>query len=401
MLYLLKTMSPPPHSSFRIPMLDFARGLAMLGILLMNIVSFGLPHAAYLNPAWQGPPSSADAWAWALMDMAAQGKFLTLFALLFGAGLQLLLRRGKRWVHARLFWLMVFGLLHSLLLWDGDILLDYGLIGLVCYGMLRHADSTRMLLRTGMALYLMGLVMLVVLSQVLSPDGGSFWQPGPAEVTYEAWWLTQGGPEAWRNRLSLLNESLLSLGIQYGWLLAGSMLLGAALMRSGWLRGQFSQRHYRRVALWLLPPALLINGLGVVSQWQLQWDYRWCGLLLQIPREIGAPLQAIAYLALCYGFWPTLANWRLTGWIVNVGRMALSSYLLQTLICTTLFNRFGWFMHLDRWQLLLVVPPVWLCNLLVARFWLSLFRQGPIEAIWHWLTAWVAGPVSASSADER
>ncbi|WJM87126.1 DUF418 domain-containing protein YeiB [Dickeya chrysanthemi] len=382
-------------------MLDFARGLAMLGILLMNIVSFGLPHAAYLNPAWQGPPSSADAWAWALMDMAAQGKFLTLFALLFGAGLQLLLRRGKRWVHARLFWLMVFGLLHSLLLWDGDILLDYGLIGLVCYGMLRHADSTRMLLRTGMALYLMGLVMLVVLSQVLSPDGGSFWQPGPAEVTYEAWWLTQGGPEAWRNRLSLLNESLLSLGIQYGWLLAGSMLLGAALMRSGWLRGQFSQRHYRRVALWLLPPALLINGLGVVSQWQLQWDYRWCGLLLQIPREIGAPLQAIAYLALCYGFWPMLANWRLTGWIVNVGRMALSSYLLQTLICTTLFNRFGWFMHLDRWQLLLVVPPVWLCNLLVARFWLSLFRQGPIEAIWHWLTAWVAGPVSASSADER
>lgn len=147
------------------------------------------------------------------MDMVAQGKFLTLFALLFGAGLQLLLKRGKRWIHARLFWLMVFGLLHSLFLWDGDILLDYGLIGLVCYGLLRHADSTRMLLRTGVVLYLMGLAMLVVLSQVLSPDGGSFWQPGPAEVTYEAWWLTQGGPEAWHNRLSLLNESLLSLGI--------------------------------------------------------------------------------------------------------------------------------------------------------------------------------------------
>ncbi|WP_057083181.1 DUF418 domain-containing protein YeiB [Dickeya solani] len=393
-------MSPPPHSSSRIPMLDFARGLAMLGILLMNIVSFGLPHAAYLNPAWQGPPSAADAWTWALMDMVAQGKFLTLFALLFGAGLQLLLKRGKRWIHARLFWLMVFGLLHSLFLWDGDILLDYGLIGLVCYGLLRHADSTRMLLRTGVVLYLMGLAMLVVLSQVLSPDGGSFWQPGPAEVTYEAWWLTQGGPEAWHNRLSLLNESLLSLGIQYGWLLAGSMLMGAALMRSGWLRGQFSQRHYRRVALWLLPLALLINGLGIMAQWQLQWEYRWCGLLLQIPREVGAPLQAVAYLALCYGFWPTLANWRLTRWVVDVGRMALSSYLLQTLICTALFNRLGWFMQLDRWQLLLVVPPVWLCNLLTARLWLSAFRQGPVEGVWRWLTARVAGPVSAQSAHE-
>ncbi|WP_041164442.1 DUF418 domain-containing protein YeiB [Dickeya parazeae] len=393
-------MSPTPPSSSRIPMLDFARGLAMLGILLMNIVSFGLPHAAYLNPAWQGPPSAADAWAWALMDMVAQGKFLTVFALLFGAGLQLLLRRGKRWIHARLFWLMVFGLLHAIFLWDGDILLDYGLIGLVCYGMLRHADSTRMLLRTGVVLYLMGLAMLVVLSQVLSQDGGSFWQPGLAEVNYEAWWLTQGGPEAWRNRLSLLNESLLSLGVQYGWLLAGSMLLGASLMRSGWLRGQFSLRHYRRVALWLLPLALLINGAGVIAQWQLQWDYRWCGLLLQIPRETGAPLQAVGYLALCYGYWPTLTNWRLTRWIASVGRMALSSYLLQTLICTTLFNRLGGFMQFDRWQLLLVVPPVWLCNLLVARLWLGAFRQGPIEWLWHWLTAKVAGPVSAQSANE-
>ncbi|WP_226860721.1 DUF418 domain-containing protein YeiB [Dickeya dianthicola] len=386
-------MSLPPHSSSRIPMLDFARGLAVLGILLMNIVSFGLPHAAYLNPAWQGPPAAADAWTWALMDMVAQGKFLTLFALLFGAGLQLLLKRGKRWIHARLFWLMVLGLLHSLFWWDGDILLDYGLIGLVCFGLLQHAGSTGMLLRTGVVLYLMGLAMLVVLSQVLSPDGGSFWQPGPAEVAYEAGWLTQGGPEAWHNRLSLLNESLLSLGIQYGWLLAGSMLMGAALMRSGWLRGQFSQRHYRRIALWLLPLALLINALGVMAQWHLQWEYRWCGLLLQIPREVSAPLQAVAYLALCYGFWPALANWRLTRWVVDVGRMALSSYLLQTLIGTALFNRLGWFMQLDRWQLLLVVPPVWLCNLLAARLWLSVFGQGPVESVWRWLTARVAGPV--------
>lgn len=88
-----------------------------------------------------------------------------------------------------------------------------------------------------------------------------------------------------------------------------------------------------------------------------------------------------------------LANWRLTRWVVDVGRMALSSYLLQTLIGTALFNRLGWFMQLDRWQLLLVVPPVWLCNLLAARLWLSVFGQGPVESVWRWLTARVAGPV--------
>ncbi|WP_225622290.1 DUF418 domain-containing protein YeiB [Musicola keenii] len=391
-------MSPylPPS---RIPMLDFARGLAMLGILLMNIVSFGLPRAAYLNPAWNGPPSTANAWAWALMDLVAQTKFLTLFALLFGAGLHLLMRRGTRWINARLFWLMVFGLIHSVFFWEGDILLDYGLIGLVGYSMLRYADSTRMLVRTGVVIYVIGLMMLAVLSQILSPVGGNFWQPGAAEVSYEAWWLSQGGAEAWLNRLSQLNENLLSLGLQYGWLLTGAMLLGAALMRSGWLRGAFSPQHYRRIALWLLPLALLIDGAGVVVQWRLQWDYRWCGLLLQIPRELGAPLQAIGYLALCYGYWQTLAQWRITRWIANVGRMALSSYLLQTVICTTVFYRLGGFMQFERWQLLLLVPPIWLCNLLAACWWLRYFRQGPLEWLWRVLTRQVAGVPSAKETE--
>ncbi|MDU5193317.1 MAG: hypothetical protein E6199_20200, partial [Mixta calida] len=69
--------------------LDFIRGLAILGILLLNISGFGLPSAAYLNPAWNGVPSFSDALSWALLDLLAQSKFLTLFALLFGAGLQM------------------------------------------------------------------------------------------------------------------------------------------------------------------------------------------------------------------------------------------------------------------------------------------------------------------------
>ena len=71
--------------------LDFVRGVAILGILLLNISAFGLPKAAYLNPAWSGSISNSDAWTWAILDLLAQVKFLTLFALLFGAGLQLLL----------------------------------------------------------------------------------------------------------------------------------------------------------------------------------------------------------------------------------------------------------------------------------------------------------------------
>ncbi len=94
--------------------LDFVRGVAILGILLLNISAFGLPKAAYLNPAWSGNASLSDAWTWALLDLLAQVKFLTLFALLFGAGLQLLLPRGKRWIQSRLTLLALLGFIHGL-----------------------------------------------------------------------------------------------------------------------------------------------------------------------------------------------------------------------------------------------------------------------------------------------
>ncbi|MEQ9862679.1 DUF418 family protein [Pectobacterium cacticida] len=376
--------SPPP--SARIATLDFARGAAILGILLLNITAFGLPHAAYLNPAWQGAPTLSDAVTWAVMDLLAQAKFLTLFALLFGAGLQLLLPRGTRWLRARLFWLMIIGFIHAIFLWDGDILLDYAVIGLVCAGMIRQADSSHVLMRMGGLLYLVGIGVLFVLSQILSLQPGRFWLPDIADIADEANWRALGGPAAWENRLDLLTDSLLSLGVQYGWLLAGSMLFGAGLMRSGWLKGECSTAHYRKVALWLIPLGMAINSIGVAGQWLVGWEYRWSGLLLQIPRELSSPLQAIGYLALCYGFWPTLSRWRIASWITDVGRMALSNYLLQTLICVFLFNQLGLFMVFDRLQLLALVPAIWIVNLIVSHYWLRAFHQGPLEWLWRRLT---------------
>lgn len=94
--------------------LDFVRGVAILGILLLNISAFGLPKAAYLNPAWYGAITPQDAWTWAFLDLIGQVKFLTLFALLFGAGLQMLLPRGRRWIQSRLTLLVLLGFIHGL-----------------------------------------------------------------------------------------------------------------------------------------------------------------------------------------------------------------------------------------------------------------------------------------------
>ncbi|HDZ3076174.1 DUF418 domain-containing protein YeiB [Klebsiella pneumoniae] len=371
--------------------LDFVRGVAILGILLLNISAFGLPKAAYLNPAWSGSASLSDAWTWALLDLLAQVKFLTLFALLFGAGLQLLLPRGKRWIQSRLTLLALLGFIHGLFFWDGDILLAYALVGLASWRMVREAHHVKSLFNTGVMLYLTGIAVLVLLGLISGTAANRSWAPDAANLQYEQYWKLHGGMEAVSNRADMLSDNLLALGAQYGWQLAGMMLMGAALMRSGWLKGQFSLRHYRRTGALLVAAGMAVNLPAIFAQWYLAWDYRWCAFLLQAPRELSAPLQAIGYAALAWGYWPQLCRFRLVGAIACVGRMALTNYLLQTLICTTLFYHLGLFMRFDRLQLLAFVPPIWAVNLLVSSLWLRRFRQGPVEWLWRQLTLRASG----------
>lgn len=277
--------------------LDFVRGVAILGILLLNISAFGLPKAAYLNPAWSGSASLSDARTRALLDLLAQVKFLTLFALLFGAGLQLLLPRGSAGsvaadaagaarFHSRSFF------------WDGDILLAYALVGLVSWRMVREAHHVKSLFNTGVVLYLTGIAVLVLLGMISGTATNRSWAPDAANLQYEQYWKLHGGMEAVSNRADMLSDNLLALGAQYGWQLAGMMLMGAALMRSGWLKGQFSLRHYRRTGALLVAAGMAVNLPAIFAQWYLARDYRWCAFLLQAPRELSAPLQAIGYAAL-------------------------------------------------------------------------------------------------------
>ncbi|MDG6574738.1 DUF418 domain-containing protein YeiB, partial [Staphylococcus aureus] len=163
------------------------------------------------------------------------------------------------------------------------------------------------------------------------------WTPDASAILYEKYWKLHGGVDAISNRADGVGNSLLALGAQYGWQLAGMMLIGAALMRSGWLKGQFSLRHYRRTGFVLVAIGVIINLPAIALQWRLDWAYRWCAFLLQMPRELSAPFQAIGYASLFYGFWPQLSRFKLVLAIACVGRMALTNYLLQTLICTTLF----------------------------------------------------------------
>ncbi len=153
------------------------------------------------------------------------------------------------------------------------------------------------------------------------------------------------------------------------------MLMGAALMRSGWLKGRSSLRHYRRTGALLVAAGMAVN-LPAISPSGI-----WPGLSLVRVFTAGAAQtqRPAAGYRLCragLGYWPQLCRFRLVGAIACVGRMALTNYLLQTLTATTPFYHLGLFMRFDRLQLLAFVPPIWAVNLLVSSLWLRRFRQG-------------------------
>ena len=219
-------------ASARIDVLDMVRGLAILGIFILNIGGFALPSAAYLNPMYTPVASATDIATWAVLSVLVQGKFLGMFALLFGATLMMLSRYSQPWNMARLLVLGVIGLLHTALLWDGDILLMYSLTGVAACWII-HNVSSRWWLKLVPVLILTGLFLLFFLLS----EGGElkllYWRPSQEMLDYEVLIANTGGIAGMLDRISTISGMLMMMVVQYGWQLLAMMLLGATLMKNG------------------------------------------------------------------------------------------------------------------------------------------------------------------------
>lgn len=369
--------------SSRIDQLDAVRGMAILGIFLMNIFGFALPQAAYLNPYYTETTSSSEAYLWVVFNLFFQGKVLTIFSILFGATLALLQSRSLRWNHLRLSVLALFGIIHGVGFWDGDILLAYALTGLLVTYLFNQYDDG-VLLKIAVSAYLIGLGILLVLGSGVDPTG--FWQTTGEQAAFEYVINTSGGVDGVLYRASEMFKMLEMLVIQYGWQLSALMIIGALLMKNGWLSGQFPPQHYRKIALLFIVPSLLVQIVSLYVQSVFGWHYFSTAIVGYIVNEVVVPFQSLGYIALVYGFWGVIHNSKIMGAIQNVGRMALSNYLLQTLICTTFFYHFGYFGQFSRLELLVLIPFVWIANILFSYYWLRIFQQGPLEWCWRKLT---------------
>jgi uncharacterized protein len=393
----------PVAESERIASLDVLRGFALLGILVMNIQSFAMVGVAYDNPMAYHAPQGADFLVWLLSHLLADQKFISIFSMLFGAGILLMSQKAERagteparLHYRRMGWLMVFGLLHAYLLWYGDILFVYGVCGLFVY-LFRH-KSPRTLVACAFVLATIGALIAIGLGVFwlphLSPHARADfiqdnWLPSPQDINdetaaYRGSWIHQ---MSWRAPTALYIETWLFLRL-YVWKTSSLMLLGMALFKAGALQARWSRRRY-----WWLAAAGLFVGIpvtlfGVVQDFASHWDVGYSFYLGEQYNYWGSYLIALGWIALIMRWCQSSRAPALRERLAAAGRMAFTNYILQTVICITIFygSGFGYFERVPRTGQILIVFAVYAAQLALSPLWLRHFRFGPLEWLWRSLT---------------
>jgi uncharacterized protein len=401
----------------RILTLDIVRGVAVMGILAMNIVGFAMIPQAYINPLAYGSDSAADLASWAFSFVFIDGKMRGLFSFLFGASMLLVIQLAEKSgdspgavTFARQLWLLLFGMIHYYFIWYGDILIGYALIGMVAWFFRRL--EPRALVRWGIALVTIQLMVMAgsaayahSLANAIASgnaDAGTLkeWQdlsrdiviPSAAALRKEfALYL---GPWSGVVEYQLTEKATMPLFFTFlfGWETLAYMLFGMAALKSGFLTGAWDNVRYHRVALTAL--AVAIPVYAVLAALLLADDFSVPGIFTYsftatVPFR---PLVIVAYAALII-----LAT-RGGGWLVDriaaTGRAAFSNYLGTSIVMTGLFYGWGlgWFGSVSRIELWLVVAAMWLAMLAWSKPWLDRFAYGPLEWLWRSLARWEVQP---------
>ncbi|WP_421569925.1 DUF418 domain-containing protein [Stenotrophomonas sp. PD6] len=388
----------PVAVSDRIDVIDILRGVALLGILLMNMEALSGPlDLAFtgIDPHWQG----LDYWADALVYVLVQGKFFTLFSLLFGAGFAIMAQRAEAarrdftsFYLRRSAGLLLIGLCHALLVWSGDILVIYALVSLPLLAC-REAPQ-RWLPAMGVATYLCAALLMLLMGALLGlsaqVDGNndtalrSAIAQGQQTIELQRQVYGHGSfAQAVAQRVSDLGTSL-SGALIVGPEVLGMFLLGSWFARSGALADPARFEHLYRRLRWIALPCGLVLMLASAA---------WVPYLAPgtFTASTGAAyaLSSVASLLMCLGYLAWIVRWRdhLRG-LAPMGRMALTQYILQSLVGTWLFYGYGLgaFETMPRaWQIPFAVL-LFAVQVLLSHVWLRYFRFGPLEWIWRAMT---------------
>ena len=400
-------MTAVTESGRRIVTLDIIRGIAVMGIFSVNITAFAMIEGAYFNPPAYGGHEGPNLAIWVANLILIDGKMRSLFSMLFGASMLLVIQRaeangesGAKVHFARMAVLFAIGWVHYHFLWWGDILKDYAVTG--CLAFFWRRTSVKQLLGWATGFYVFGMLFFgSYLTQVLQWDQAAHaagasksvvanWNdfaqmvyPPAADIAKDLalhrggwlgivhYWVVEK-PFSWvQGTLFFLPETL------------ALMLFGMAGFKSGYLTGEWDNRRYLRWA---------VVGISLGALASIALAYADVRSHFYAPLVFGgfivglAPfrlLQAAGFAALI------ILLTRNLGWLAQrvaaTGRCAFTNYLGTSLIATFVFYGWGlgYYGYAERWQAWLLVPLVWMLMLLWSKPWLDHFHYGPLEWVWR------------------
>ena len=404
--------------------IDVLRGFALLGILAVNITFFALPGTLLFNPSAECGFEGINLLEWKVVYLFFSQKFMTIFSMLFGAGLVLMVGRARKKgrsfrgvYYRRVLWLIVFGLCHAYLIWEGDILFFYGCCGLWLYPMRKLA--ARWLIALGAVVLLIGMLSMLGLGAGLgyiqgqaeaaqaALDAGKELTTSQQE-TLQDWKETKEGFDPPPEKLQETTETyrggyvgilaaralptlqMHTFGFIFfiGWRVLGLMMIGMGLMKTGLFAAERSMRFYTTLAAVGYIVGLPITYLGMTKLLAhtfqpvyaftvgMQFDY------------FSSVLVSLAHISVIMIICKSGVLEALRKGLAAVGRTALSNYLLHSIVLTTIFYGYGFglFGDFTRIQLAGFVVAMWAVNIALSVWWTSRFRFGPAEWLWRSLT---------------
>ena len=407
----------------RIESLDVLRGFALLGILLVNIVAFGLVSSAFLDPGiYLTPIGGIDYIVWAFIELSSEGAMRTLFSILFGAGVVLFVTGSTAksgWLHYRRnFWLLVFGLINAyIFLWPGDILVTYALSGFVLWFIRNWKARSLLILAT--FLILIGSLQNFAMKSTLEiardaaeemkisiSKGEEFseetaeWAEGwidyeednQAEIDNipnEVKKRTSSYSSAYEYNLEKANEMIYFVLPFFLFLDAlMMMLIGMALFKLGVLDGGRDIKFYIRMMCIGFLTGIAINAYEVLLITNSNMDIIETNPYFRFTYHFGRLFMGLGYLGLVILLIKIEKLESLRFRLACVGRMALTNYLMHSVIALFIFSgaglgllgKFSWS------QLYLFVLLIWVIQLYISPLWLKYFYFGPVEWLWRLLT---------------
>lgn len=399
---------PKPRKLDRIEVLDVLRGFALLGIFLMNIEYFNRPFQEF----GQGIPAGSiglDYTIARLTEIFVTGKFWVLFSMLFGMGFVVMQTQAAidgRPFEAiylrRTIALFVFGLLHIVLLWSGDILHSYALVAFVLMwlplmsvrassliGVVLYVTPAMLLLLSGV---MMGFLPEQELKEMASDSKDLASAAVQAANVYSSGTYSEAMYQRSLDFLHALNYEpfvfITALGV---------FLMGAAIMRSGRMLDLQAHRAFFfkamifcvSLAAVLIGIASLFHGSGVMEP---------KGMIEQALMMLGSLPLSLFYLSTIAFAMSYVSARKILGLLAPAGKMALTNYLMQSVIASTVFFGYGlgFWAKWDRTELALFVISVFLVQVIFSHVWLRYFRYGPMEWLWRALTYWTLPSMSVS-----